>query len=195
MPPYAGILLTPRSLGARLALIQRRIEFRVVNPIAMQPTFVLSVGDSVDPALAKLRRAIESPELAGHAESAGPCLDFKIAPHERRLWSPHLSVQLSEIDSGTELYCRFSPRPEIWTGVMASYFGAVFAILVAAVYGYVQWYLGEWPWALVAIPIAVLLIGGLHTASLVGQRWSADQMQLLRARFDRAMEIAFGEQR
>ena len=109
----------------------------------MQPTFVLSVGDSVDPALAKLRRAIESPELAGHAESAGPCLDFKIAPHERRLWSPHLSVQLSEIDAGTELYCRFSPRPEIWTGVMASYFGAVFAILVAAVYGYVQWYLSE----------------------------------------------------
>ena len=175
-------------------LLHRRTKFHVVNPLEMQPTFVLNVADSVDLALAKLRRAIQSPELASHAESAGPCLDFKIAPHERRLWSPHLSVQLSESSDGTELYCRFSPRPEIWTGVMVSYFGAVFVMFVAAMYGYVQWYLGEWPWALLAIPIAGLLIGALHTASLVGQRWSADQMQLLRMRFDRAMEIAFGDE-
>jgi hypothetical protein len=45
----------------------------------------------------------------------------------------------------------------------------------------------------VAIPLAAALIAGLHTASLIGQRWSADQMQLLRSRFDRAMELAFGE--
>lgn len=163
-----------------------------MNPLELQPTFTVEVDDSVDQALAKLRRAIQSPELADHAESAGPCLDFKIAPSERRLWSPHLSVQLSELGSGTELYCRFSPRPEIWTGVMAAYFGAVFAMFIAAIYGYVQWYLGTLPWALAAIPLGVMLIVGIHTASLIGQRWSIDQMQLLRSRLDRAIEIAYG---
>lgn len=164
-----------------------------MNPFEMQPTFVLDVSENADAALARLRRAIKSPELAGRAESAGPCLDFRIDRAHRRLWSPHLSVQLSDKDGGCELYCRFSPRPEIWTGVMATYFGAVTLIFFAAVYGYVQWFLGERPWALVAIPVAAVAIAGLHTASLVGQRLSADQMQLLRSRLDRAFEMAFGE--
>lgn len=179
--------------GAPFLLLDPRCgDTTAMNPLEMQPTFVVSVPDGVEQALAKLRRAIRSSELAGHAESAGPCVDFKIAPQERRFWSPHLSVHLSEQGDGTELYCRFSPRPEIWTGVMAVYFGAVFVMFVAAVYGYVQWFLGTAPWALLAIPAAAAVIAALHMASLIGQRLSVDQMQLLRSRFDLAMSLAFG---
>lgn len=162
-----------------------------LNLLKMQPTSVLYVSDDVDEALAKLRRAIKSPEFVGQAESAGACLDFKVSRAERRFWSPHLSVHLSEHDEGAELYCRFSPRPEIWTGVMATYFGAVFAMFVAAIYGYVQWMLGGAPWALLVIPMAGLAIAGLHTASLIGQGLSSDQMEDLQSRLDRLMELAF----
>ena len=164
--------------------------------LEMQPTFRVEVPGRVDDALRKLRRAIRSPELAGHAESAGSCLDFKIAHEDRRFWSPHLSVQLSEFDNEqggptTEVFGRFSPRPDIWTGVMLTYLSAVCLMFFAAVYGYVQWTLGSRPWALGAVPIGLVLVAALHTASLIGQRLSADQMRLLRARFDRACEIAF----
>ncbi|MCA9240066.1 MAG: hypothetical protein KDA37_07700 [Planctomycetales bacterium] len=148
----------------------------------------------VDEALAKLRRAIASPELKPHAKSAGRCLDFKIECSEKRFWSPHLSVQLSEADAGAEVFGRYSPRPEIWTMVMAIYFAAAFCIITAALFGYAQWSLGMRPWALVAIPIGASVIVGLHAASLIGQRLSADQMRLLRSRFDRAMELAFCDQ-
>lgn len=158
----------------------------------LQPAFARYVADDVDMALAKLREAIGTSEFAGRIESAGACLDLKVPRAERRFWSPHLSVQLSAHSRGTELYCRFSPRPEIWTGVMAAYYAAVFAMFIAGIYGYVQWMLGIAPWALLVIPIAGLLIASLHMASLIGQELSSDQMEDLEARLDRLMELAFG---
>ena len=129
--------------------------------------------------------------MAGHAVSAGHCLDFSIEESDRRFWSPHLSVQVSESESGSEVFGRFSPRPEIWTMFMAVYFVTATIVFGAAIYGYVQWTLGTSPWALVIVPIGVVTILVLHLASLIGQGLSVDQMGLLRSRLDRAMEIAF----
>ncbi|MCO6045219.1 hypothetical protein NG895_15005 [Aeoliella sp. ICT_H6.2] len=162
-----------------------------MTTLEMQPTFVLYTDEPLDPTLAKLRRAIRSAEFGGHAESAGPCLDFKVPKQQQRLWSPHLSVHLTELEQGgTELYCRFSPRPEIWTGVMVTYFAAVFVIFMAGIYAYVQWLLGGYPWALVAVPVAAAVVIALHLASLTGQQLSSDQMHELRTQLDRAMELA-----
>ena len=166
-----------------------------MQPLKMQPTFTLEVPGKAEQALVELRRAIKSPELEGLAESAGPCLDFKIEAADRRFWSPHLSISLSDHESGaTEIHGRFSPRPEIWTMIMAVYFGTLTLAFFAAIYGYVQWSLGHTPWALIVVPTGIALIAALHLASLIGQGLSSDQMELLRSRFDRAVEIAFGEE-
>lgn len=165
-----------------------------MNPLKMQPTFTLDVPGNSYSAIAELRRAIRSPELKDHAQSAAQCVDFKIARADRRFWSPHLSAQLSDTEDGAKLYGRFSPRPEVWTMFMAIYFGTALVIGVAAIYGYVQWTLGASPWALVAIPVGIIVIASLHGASLVGQSLSHDQMDLLRARLDRAMALAFGSE-
>lgn len=162
----------------------------------MQPTFRFDVPGRLDDVLSKLRKAIAAPGLRTHVESSGACFDFKIEPSQRRLWSPHLGVQLSQKETTTdtpltEVYGRFSPRPEIWTGVMMVYFGAACVIFFAIMFGYAQWALGTQPWALWFVPAGVTLIAGLHIASLIGQRLSADQMRLLRSRFDQACEIAF----
>ncbi len=168
-----------------------------MKPPKMQPTFRLELPGNADQALAQLRRAIQSPELEGQAESAGPCLDFKIEAADRRFWSPHLCISLSDsegTEETTEVHGRFSPRPEIWTLIMATYFGTITFAFFAAIYGYVQWSLGQTPWALGVVPVGVALIAALHLASLVGQRLSSDQMELLRSRFDRSVEIAFDKE-
>jgi hypothetical protein len=162
-----------------------------MKSLKMQPTFRLNVPDHADQAMIKIRRAIKSPELSDHVVSAGQCVDYKIETSDRRFWSPHLSVQLYDTESGAEVFGRFSPRPEIWTMFMAFYFAAAFTIFCALIYGYVQWTLGSKPWALILVPICVLIIITLHAASLIGQGLSSDQMQLLRSRLDRTMEIAF----
>jgi hypothetical protein len=161
--------------------------------LKMQPTFTFAVPVSADEAMAEIRNAIESPSLREYAQSAGRCVDYTISKQDQRFWSPHLSVQLSETDSGSSLLGRFSPRPEIWTMFMAFYFFAAFAACGAAIYGYAQWALGGAPWALIGIPIGIVVILVLHVASMIGQNLSSDQMELLRSRLDHTLEIAFDE--
>lgn len=167
----------------------------VANPLKMQPTFRVQLPWDMDEAKHRIRHAIRSEELVKHAESAGPVIDFKIEAAEQRFWSPHLSVQLNRSDESdsTEAFCRFSPRPEIWTMVMAIYLVAACCLFGAMIYGFVQWMMGQSPWSLIVIPIAVLVIVGLHVASLIGQGWSRDQMQVLKSRWERALEIAKSE--
>ena len=76
---------------------------------------------------------------------------------------------------------------------MALYFAAAICIFGAAIYGYVQWFLGSNPWALLIVPISLLTIVALHVASMIGQSLSSDQMELLRGRLDRTLEIAFDD--
>jgi hypothetical protein len=166
-----------------------------IKPLTMQPTFTVDVPLGADEAMSRIRKAIQSPEIRAHVASAGHCVDFQVAPKEQRFWSPHLNVQVSDLDAGSldagsQLFCRFSPRPEVWTMFMALYFGAAFIICCAAIYGYVQWFLGDHPWSLIVIPIAALLILALHAASLIGQRLSSDQMADLRQRLDRTLQLA-----
>lgn len=166
-----------------------------MSPLKLQPTFSLDVPQHPDEAIQRIRAAIKSPELSGHAVSAGRCVDFKIEKSDQRFWSPHLSVQAFESDDGegTQFYGRFAPRPEVWTGFMFFYFLVAFGICAAGIYGYVQWVLDATPWAFGLVPAGIVAIVLLHVASLIGQGLSTDQMKLLRSRFDRAVQIAFEE--
>lgn len=166
----------------------------MTNQLQMQPTFRVELPWNFDESKRRLRSAIGSDELSSHANAAGSVIDYQIDQTEKRFWSPHLSVQLnrSEAAESTEAYCRFSPRPEIWTMVMAIYMVATCCFFGAMIFGFVQWAMGNTPWSLIVMPIAVLVIAGLHVASMVGQGWSRDQMQLLRSRWDRTVEIAKG---
>lgn len=164
----------------------------MTTQLKMQPTFRVELPWEFDDAKDRLRRAIGSDELSDHASAAGSVIDFQIASSDKRIWSPHLSVQLNRTDGtqATEAFCRFSPRPEIWTMVMAVYMMSSCCFFGALIFGFVQYSMGKSPWALVIVPISIALIAGLHLASLVGQGWSRDQMHLLRSRWDRTLEIA-----
>ena len=166
------------------------------NQLQMQPTFRVELPWEIEEAKNRIRRAIRSDELSRHADSAGWVIDYQIEASQKRFWSPHLSVQLNRTDQpqSTEAFCRFSPRPEIWTMVMAIYLVAACCLFGALIFGFVQWSMGNAPWSLMVLPIAILVIAGLHLASLVGQGWSRDQMDLLRSRWERTLEIARSEQ-
>ena len=157
--------------------------------LSMQPTFRLDLSNRSADVIAQLRSALNTPTLKGNTVAAGNCIDFKIDERERRFWSPHLSVQISDTETGSQLFGRYSPRPEIWTMFMAIYAVTIIVIFGALIFGYVQWTLGTMPWALVIAPLGLLLLIGLHVSSLVGQSFSSDQMHQLRER----LELALGE--
>jgi hypothetical protein len=140
-----------------------------------------------------MRGVLQADDWRGPAVSAGRCADFQIEREAQRFWSPHLSIQLHDTAEGCQLVGRFSPRPEILTLIWAIYFVAAITIFAALIYAYVQWFLKEPPWAMAIVPIAVGVIALLHVASVIGQRLSADQMQLLRGRLDRTLRPLLDE--
>jgi hypothetical protein len=163
-----------------------------IEPLRMQPTFKVELPWEMDDAKSRLRRVIEGHQDALGAEFAGWVFDYKIKKEDQRFWSPHLSIQLyrNEASGGSDAYCRFSPRPEIWTMVMAVYMISMCCLFAALVFGFVQWSLEQTPWALLVIPVSIAIVAGLHTASMVGQSWSRDQMLLLRERWERTVQMA-----
>jgi hypothetical protein len=148
----------------------------------MRPTFSVKLGLSADEAIDRIRTELAASDL--NCISAGRCAEFRVAESERRFWSPHLSVQVQNTAEGSLLRGRFSPRPEIWTMFMFVYFFMTFAIFFGAALGYVQWAMGDSPWGFIAVPVGVLVIVLLHSASLIGQRLSSDQIQQLRGELD-----------
>lgn len=155
--------------------------------LRLQPSFTIDVPVDSDELLRRVKRLFAEPSFRGIAKTASMCIDYTIELADQRFWSPHLSVQVSSTQTGSLLHCRFAPRPEVWTMFMAIYFVMLILMFAASIYAYVQWWMGDAPWALLMMPIGVVVIATLHVASQIGQGLSGDQMELLRGRLDQTL--------
>lgn len=158
----------------------------------LRPGFSVDLPVAADEAVLRLREGLDGPRSHGPSMAAGRQLDFLIEESQTRLWSPRLTVHVEDAPHGCTLRCRFSPRPEIWTGFMFLYSLCVFAVLFGATLGYVQQVSDEMPWGYWVVPGGLLVIGGIHLAGYVGQRLAAGQMKQLRQRFDSLLARQFG---
>ena len=75
-----------------------------MKPLKMQPTFTMNVPLRSAELMPRVRQAIRSPDLSQHVASAGQCIDLRVDPDERRFWSPHLNVQVSDDEVGSEIW-------------------------------------------------------------------------------------------
>ncbi len=159
----------------------------------MRPTFSIELDVTADHAMQRIEAELASPEHAGGSVSIGHCAELYIPSSERRLWSPHLSIQLDEADQGSVLNGRFSPRPEIWTFLIFVYITMTTTAFFGAALAYAQWVVGATLWGLAVTVLSMLVIILLHAASLVGQRLSRHQMEQLKTRMDTILDQAFPE--
>jgi len=116
---------------------------------------------------------------------------------ERQFWSTQLGLTVEDPRPGpqgeprpTRVLGVFSPQPEIWTAYVFA-IGTLALISVCGVmYAVVQITLGDWPSALIATLIAILLAALLYTSTLVGQGLAAGEMYELRSYLDDRLEEA-----
>ena len=113
--------------------------------------------------------------------SVGRHAELFVPEVDRRLWSPWLSVTADEKEGGAVLRGQFAPHPSVWTFYHFLAFGLGFALLVGTTWGYAQWATETTPWALIAVPLVVVLSAALYLASQIGQRLGSEQMIQLRA--------------
>lgn len=157
----------------------------------LRPTFTIGLPLPAPEAMARIRLALQSERLVRSSSSAGTTAEFFVPREQRRMWSPHLSIQVEAEGHESVLRGRYSPRPDIWTMVMFCYFLFAFVALFGAALGYVQWASGDTAWGLAAALLGLAAMGGLHLMSMIGQRLGADQMKELRAHLEEVVAQAF----
>jgi hypothetical protein len=152
----------------------------------IRPTFSVPLALDADTAIDEMRRRLDASEWVACTKSKGRCADFFIQESERRIWSPHLTVQVdARPDEGrSRLRGRFSPSPEVWTLFMFLYFGVAFLGVMGLMLGLVQWQSGMEPWGFWGVYLGLPGILLLYLVSRVGQHLSTEQMEELRGRVD-----------
>lgn len=145
----------------------------------LRPTFVIEVAQDLDAVMAQIREQIQQLLSGVRILSAGACVKFYVAETDQRIVSPYLSVQAHQEQRKTVLHGRFSPSSEVWTLVMFLYGLNSFLIILGAIFAYGQWVIDRPRWALTFVPLVCSFILAIHVASVMGQRWSRDQMHRL----------------
>jgi hypothetical protein len=163
-----------------------------LDPARLRPRFDVELPVPASEAVLGLREGLDTPELRGTTMAAGLHADLMVDRSERRIWSPRLNVQIEDTPGGSTLRCRFSPRPDVWTGFMFVYFVMVFLVVFGATFGYVQQVSDEPAWGYWGVPLGLLVIAGIHLAGYVGQRLAANQMRELRGRLELVVARQFG---
>lgn len=154
-----------------------------------RPTFTVPLELGREDAIERIRENLASrDELQGRWRGKGRWAEIHVPEHERKIWSPHLSLRVDHAETGCTLFGRFAPDAEVWTFFMFIYIGVAFLVLFGATFGYVQWASDESAWGLWAVWIGVPILALLHIASAVGQRLGNDQMHDLREILDDVLE-------
>ncbi len=154
----------------------------------IRPTFSVFLAPQADEAMAELRDRLRGTDYEGCTRSKGRCADFFVDEDQRRVWSPHLSVQVEPTKEGSLLRGRFGPHPELWTLFMFLYTAVGFIATIGLMLGFVQWQSGMEPWGLWGFWLGVPGLAILYGVSATGQRLSAHQMEELKERVDRLVQ-------
>ena len=154
----------------------------------IRPTFSISLALGADEAMELLRQRLDKTEFGKYTRSKGRCAYLFVDEEERKLWSPHLSVQVEPKERGSTLRGRFGPHPELWTLFLFLYSAVGFLAIMGLMLGFVQWTSNMDPWGLWGVWIGTPGLAVLYGISALGQKLSAHQMEELKRRIDELVE-------
>ena len=154
----------------------------------IRPTFSIQLTPSADEAMGVMRDRLRGTDYEDCTRSKGRCAYFFVDEEERKIWSPHLSVQVEPAAKGSLLRGRFGPHPELWTLYMFLYTAVGFLATIGLMLGFVQWQSGMEAWGFWGVLIGIPGLAALYGLSATGQRLSAHQMDELKERIDTLVE-------
>ncbi len=140
-----------------------------------------------------LRERLDSDESGIRGEFSSRNASLRVVRAERRFWSAYLDLTVdgsAPDDETVRVWGTFSPRPEIWTGIVFSVGTLIVASTISFFFGIAQLSLGETPWALLVPVGALVLAAAIWAAGLVGQGLSGDEMYRLRTYVDACIREA-----
>jgi hypothetical protein len=175
----------------------------------IRPSFSIPLTPGPDDAMEVLRERLRGGNYEECTRSKGRCAYFFVDEKERKVWSPHLSIQVEpgsgeaaradpesadpeSPDSGkgasgppgSLLRGRFGPHPEMWTLFLFLYTAVGFLTIIGLMLGFVQWQSDMSPWGFWGVWIGIPGLAVLYGISATGQKLSAHQMEALKQRVE-----------
>jgi hypothetical protein len=147
----------------------------------MRPTFEIPVPGDGATVLARIGERLAEPGAGLFGQVRGRHAFVRLPEGETTMLSPHLNLELRDGASGTVLFGRFSPHPNVWMGFMAVFFVLGLVGLGGVVWAAAQAMIGGPVWSLWAAPAALALIAFIYGAAFIGQGLSSAEMYELRA--------------
>jgi len=146
----------------------------------IRPRFVIFSPVPPTQFITMLRERLDDGTCPCTGQVAGTHIHLRIRRSERRIWSPHLNVDVQADKQGCVLRGHFGPHPDVWTFFIAMYAILSFAGIVGLLFGLSQWMIESPPVALWILPGTLVLACMLYGFAIAGQRLGQDQMRLLR---------------
>ena len=143
----------------------------------MRPRFEEVVATPAADILARIKERLTETDCPCTGAIAGKHVHLRVCKQRRKLWSPFLSVDVEPHPDGAQLRGHFGPHPDVWTFFMALYAVLGFSSVVAVIFAYSQWLLGNPPSALWVVPIAVVLAAIIYGLALTGQRVDGEEAE------------------
>jgi hypothetical protein len=164
----------------------------------LRPTFELRLREKREPAIERLKEACARVANPDAFRMFGEYGEFHLPTSEHRLWSPHLSFYVTEVeltgeigsDPVTLVRGRFAPRLDIWTTVWIVYLAMSITAFYGVTLAYSQWMIGESAWGWWVALGSILVIAALTITAAVGQQLSVDQMLHLRQQLEQTLSEA-----
>ena len=150
----------------------------------MRPTFACPLTVAPESFCLALQLALQTADagfrgqLFGAPRSGGAIL--RRLEQDQHFWSPALHLHMAEDASGRwSLHGRFSPSSPVWTAFVAIYLSLACLGTGAGCYGGAQMIMGNDPWALLGVPIAIVLAAFTYGAAFIGQGLGGEDMYAL----------------
>jgi flavin reductase (DIM6/NTAB) family NADH-FMN oxidoreductase RutF len=146
----------------------------------LRPQYVIEAARPPERVIDDLRAALQQPDADVTGKIRGNALQLNIPEHELNTWSPSMELSVEPSATGSTIYARIGPLPQVWTTFMFVHLLIAMGGLGGLVWGSTQLFLGGRLWAF-WVPLAALFLHAFVAgAAFIGQGLSADQIYRLR---------------
>jgi len=148
-----------------------------------RPRFDFDSPASPEQFLAHFRaRLKDAKRVRGLVVEENCTIEMTLVADHVKVWSPQLSLLVSPSvqGEGSSIKARFGPHPHVWGMFLAGYALSGMLSCALLLFGVVQIFLDQTPWALYATPLAILGAALVYGAAYVGQGLGSGQMNDLR---------------
>ncbi len=154
----------------------------------VRPRFEQEVDYPEADARRKITHHFEQDAESFEVRSMDEFVVIHMAEHLRKRWSPRLQISLLAIgEAKSKITGVYGPAHEVWAQYIFGYIMAGVVAMFSGIYGGVQLFLGDEPWAL-WITGSMFVIGGLlYLGAQFGQKLGAWQTFQLHQAYQTAM--------